>query len=55
MTVLMGYADRISVAPGETIGFKVSCAGAARYRAEIVRVLSPEAGPLAPGAVPEPW
>src|SRR5260221_8449687 len=48
MTVLMGYADRISVAPGETIAFKVSCAGAPRYRAEIVRVLSPEAGPLAP-------
>src|SRR5882757_8076637 len=48
MTVLMGYADRISAAPGETIEFKVSCAGAPRYRAEIVRVLSPEAGPLAP-------
>jgi N,N-dimethylformamidase len=48
MTVLMGYADRISVAPGETIEFKVSCSGAPRYRAEIVRVLSPEAGPLAP-------
>ncbi len=48
MTVLMGYADRISVAPGETIGFKVSCAGAPSYRAEIVRVLSPEAGPEAP-------
>ncbi|HEX3499875.1 MAG TPA: LamG domain-containing protein, partial [Stellaceae bacterium] len=48
MTVLMGYADRISVAAGETIAFKVSCSGAARYRAEIVRVLSPEAGPQAP-------
>src|SRR5260221_3617730 len=48
MTVLMGYADRVSVAPGETIGFKVSCAGAQSYRAEIVRVLSPEAGPEAP-------
>src|SRR5260370_18299706 len=48
MTVLMGYADRISVAPGETIAFKVSCAGAPRYRAEIVRVLSAAAGQLAP-------
>src|SRR5437879_7738726 len=48
MTVLMGYADKVSVAPGETIGFKVSCTGAARYRADIVRVLSPEAGPEAP-------
>src|SRR3954451_8511486 len=48
MTVLMGYADRVSVAPGETIAFKVSCSGAPRYRAEIIRVLSPEAGPQAP-------
>jgi N,N-dimethylformamidase len=48
MTVLMGYADKVSVAPGETIGFKVSCTGAPRYRADIVRVLSPEAGPEAP-------
>jgi len=48
VTTLMGYADKISVAPGDTIAFKVSCAGAPRYRAEIVRVLSPEAGPDAP-------
>ena len=48
MTILMGYADAISVAPGDTIGFKVSCAGAPRYTAEIRRVLSPEAGPDAP-------
>jgi len=48
MTVLMGYADKVSVAPGETIAFKVSCAGTTRYRADIVRVLSPEAGPEAP-------
>ncbi len=44
----MGYADRISAAPGQTIRFKVSCGGAPRYRAEIRRVLSPEAGPEAP-------
>src|ERR1700722_8663125 len=48
MTILIGYADAISVAPGETIGFKVSCSGAPRYAAEIRRVLSPEAGPEAP-------
>ena len=48
MTTLMGYADKISVAPGDAIAFKVSCAGAPSYRAEIVRVLSPEAGPDAP-------
>ncbi|MBV9522357.1 MAG: LamG domain-containing protein, partial [Alphaproteobacteria bacterium] len=48
MTILMGYADRVSLAPGEGVAFKVSCAGAATYRAEIRRVLSPEAGPTAP-------
>ena len=47
MTVLLGYADRISAAPGETVRFMVSCIGAARYRAEIARVISPQAGPEA--------
>src|SRR5262249_9151161 len=47
MTTLMGYADAISAEPGETIQFKVSCIGASRFRAEIRRVLSPEAGPAA--------
>ena len=48
MTTLMGYADAMSVRAGETIGFKVSCAGAEHYSARIVRLLSPEAGPDAP-------
>ena len=32
-----GYADAISVGPGQTINFKVSCTGAEQYRARIVR------------------
>jgi N,N-dimethylformamidase len=48
MTVLMGYADRISLAPGDSAAFKVSCSGAKRFSVEIRRVLSPEAGPEAP-------
>ena len=48
MTELMGYADRISVGPGERIAFKVSCDGAAEYRARILRIFSPDAGPDAP-------
>ena len=31
MTTLMAYADAISVRPGETIGFKVSCDGTDTY------------------------
>jgi len=40
MVAVMGYADRRSLRVGEKIGFKVSCDGAATYRATIVRLLS---------------
>src|SRR5262249_24301282 len=46
--------DAISVRPGDTIGFKVSCGGADHYGARIVRLLSPEAGPDAPPFRTEP-
>jgi N,N-dimethylformamidase len=54
MTTLMGYADAMSVRPGDTINFKVSCEGAEHYSARIVRLLSPEAGPDAPPFRTEP-
>ena len=54
MTTLMAYADAISVRPGDTINFKVSCDGADQYNARIVRLLSPEAGPDAPPFRTEP-
>ena len=54
MTTLMAYADAISVRPGDTIGFKVSCDGTDHYDARIVRLLSPEAGPDAPPFRTEP-
>ena len=47
MTALLGYCDPISAAPGERVRFFVSCTGAARYEAEIVRLINPQAGPLA--------
>ena len=47
MTALLGYCDPISAAPGERVHFMVSCIGAARYDAEIVRLINPQAGPLA--------
>jgi N,N-dimethylformamidase len=47
MTALLGYCDPISVAPGARMRFLVSCIGAARYQAEIVRLINPQAGPLA--------
>jgi N,N-dimethylformamidase len=40
MLQIMGYADRMTVRPGERIEFKVSCeAGAAQFRAQILRLL----------------
>jgi N,N-dimethylformamidase len=47
MTALLGYCDPISARPGERVRFMVSCIGAARYDAEIVRLINPRAGPLA--------
>ena len=37
---IVGYADQISVAPGETINFKVAADGVPRYHADIVRLIS---------------
>ncbi len=48
MPVLLGYCDPQSVALGETVRFMVSCEGAPRYRADIVHLTSPAAGPEAP-------
>ncbi|HEV3177698.1 MAG TPA: N,N-dimethylformamidase beta subunit family domain-containing protein, partial [Stellaceae bacterium] len=54
MKRVMGYCDRWSVAPGETVRFMVSCLEGDRYDAEIVRLKQPDAGPLATPFAPEP-
>ena len=46
---MVGYADRLSVAPGETIRFMVSVDGEARYRADIVRLKSGDWHPRGAG------
>ena len=46
---ILGYADRISVAPGERIAFKASCRGHAHYHADIVRLVSGDLSPSGPG------
>ncbi len=47
--VILAYADRDSVRPGERIEFKVSCTGADTYRAEIVKLRSFHAAAPPPG------
>ena len=49
MLKLVGYSDRLSVAPGESIGFKVSADGLDKYEAGIVRLIHGDANPDGPG------
>jgi len=46
---LLGYADSLSVAPGETIAFKVSSENALPYDAQIVRLINGDTNPAGPG------
>ncbi len=49
MLKILGYADRLSVAPGETVRFMVSLKGGGAYQAEIVRIIHGDANPAGPG------
>ena len=46
---LIGYADRWSARPGETVEFKVSSRSVEPYRARLVRVVSADPNPAGPG------
>lgn len=46
--VILAYADRDSVKPGETIGFAVSCLGLDNFECDFVRLLGCDAGPEMP-------
>ena len=54
MLPITGYADRYSVAPGETIAFKVSSAGPQDYEARLVRVVCGDPNPAGPGVRERP-
>ena len=49
MLPITGYADRYSVAPGESIAFKVSSTTAEDYEARLVRVICGDPNPAGPG------
>ena len=49
MIPLIGYADRLSLRPGETINFKVSCSSADPYEARLVRIICGDPNPDGPG------
>jgi N,N-dimethylformamidase len=54
MLPITGYADRFSVAPGETIAFKVSSASSQPYDVRLVRLISGDPNPAGPGIKEEP-
>ncbi len=54
MLKVIGYGDRFSVRPGETIRFMVSCEGHEAYRADIVRIIHGDINPDGPGYKEEP-
>jgi len=49
MTRILGYADRISAAPGEIIQIMVSCDNIDSYDVELVRVIQGDVNPAGPG------
>ncbi|MGW3469480.1 N,N-dimethylformamidase beta subunit family domain-containing protein [Saccharopolyspora sp. NPDC000995] len=46
---IAGYADQISVLPGESINVMLSCEGVEAYTAEIVRIINGDVNPDGPG------
>ncbi len=49
MLKIVGYPDRYSVAPGETIAFKLSVEDASHFDARVVRVIHGDCNPAGPG------
>ncbi len=49
MIPLIGYADKLSLRPGETIHFKISSVGPDPYEARLVRVICGDPNPDGPG------
>jgi N,N-dimethylformamidase len=46
---ITGYGDKISVRPGDTVRFMVSCTSPQPYRARLVRVVCGDRNPAGPG------
>ena len=53
-TRILGYADRLSVAPGDRLELKLSCNGVERYRLDFVRIVCGDPDPRGPGLLLEP-
>lgn len=49
MLPIVGYTDKLSLAPGETLDVMVSSFGARRYRADLRRIIQGDTNPAGPG------
>ena len=49
MIPIIGYADKLTAAPGDVVAFKVSSNGPAEYQARLVRMISGDPNPDSPG------
>lgn len=49
MIPIIGYTDKLTAAPGETIAFKISSAAKTPYRARLIRLISGDPNPDGPG------
>ena len=54
MIPLTGYADRWSVAPDESIAFKISSTAAQPYEATLVKIICGDPNPAGPGIKIQP-
>ena len=54
MIKILGYCDRLSAAPGDTLRFMVSSEENRPYQARIVRIINGDANPAGPGLKFEP-
>mgnify|MGYP003996795153 FL=1 len=54
MIPLIGYSDRLSGRPGDTISFKVSSISAEPFEAELFRSISADPNPAGPGVIERP-
>lgn len=48
---LVGYADKFSVYPGDTIKFMINCDGPKEFKAEIVQMINGDTNPRGPGFI----
>ena len=52
---ILGYSDKISVCPGETISFMVTSEEGEKYDASFVRLIHGDSNPAGPGYKDEPF